>query len=117
MAPQLVNRFVNNFVNPNQPTLSQQQKQVNRQASGLAQAESAPQTHDWVGRTEEEITNLCENHERLIGIILEEEEDLISSHRQHIDDMVDVVKQVRDKGIINLTSIMLGTIIGDGSLT
>ena len=24
VAPQLVNKFVNNFINPNQPTLSQQ---------------------------------------------------------------------------------------------
>ena len=39
------------------------------------------------------LQRLCEDHERLINVILQEEEDLLSSHRQHIDDMVDLVKQ------------------------
>jgi len=28
-----------------------------------------------------------------VEVILEEEEDMISGHRQHIDDVVDLVKQ------------------------
>lgn len=32
-------------------------------------------------------------HEQLIGLILAEEEDVILSHRSHIDDMVELVKQ------------------------
>jgi kinesin family protein 2/24 len=36
---------------------------------------------------------LCADHEKLIEQILEEEETLISSHRHHIDDIVDLVKQ------------------------
>lgn len=36
---------------------------------------------------------LCQDHEKLIEQILEEEESLISSHRHHIDDVVDLVKQ------------------------
>ena len=36
---------------------------------------------------------LCTEHEKLIEQILEEEEELITGHRRHIDDVVDVVKQ------------------------
>ena len=36
---------------------------------------------------------LCSEHERLIEQILEEEEELITGHRRHIDDGVDLVKQ------------------------
>lgn len=41
-----------------------------------------------------DIDKICNNHEKLVELILEEEEELISGHRQHIDDVVDVVKQV-----------------------
>ena len=34
----------------------------------------------------------------MIKVILEEEETLISNHRKHIDDIVDIVKQ--DMGIL-----------------
>jgi len=36
---------------------------------------------------------VCLDHEQLIKVILEEEEDLISAHRSHIDSVVDIVKQ------------------------
>ena len=36
---------------------------------------------------------ICGDHENLIKVILEEEEELISSHREHIDDVVDIIKQ------------------------
>lgn len=36
---------------------------------------------------------LCQEHEHLIEKILEEEEELITGHRRHIDDVVDLVKQ------------------------
>ena len=49
---------------------------------------------------------LSGEHETLIGaslflalisldVILEEEDDLIESHKQHIDDVMDLVKQVQ----------------------
>jgi len=38
------------------------------------------------------LDRICTDHERLVDQILEEEEDLISGHREHIDDIVDVVK-------------------------
>lgn len=40
-----------------------------------------------------DVEKICGDHEKLVGMILEEEEDLINSHRQHIDDVVDLVKQ------------------------
>lgn len=39
------------------------------------------------------IDKICGDHENLIKVILEEEETLISDHRKHIDDVVDVIKQ------------------------
>ena len=36
---------------------------------------------------------LCNEHEKLIEQILEEEEELINGHRKHIDEVVDLVKQ------------------------
>jgi kinesin family protein 2/24 len=36
---------------------------------------------------------LCNDHERIIEQILEEEEVLITSHRKHIDEVVDIVKE------------------------
>lgn len=39
-----------------------------------------------------DIDSICNDHEKLVEMILEEEEDLINGHRQHIDDVVDLVK-------------------------
>lgn len=35
---------------------------------------------------------MSQKHEQLIGKILAEEEDVIASHRLHIDSMVELVK-------------------------
>ena len=43
---------------------------------------------EYAGDTE----RLCNDHEKLIEQILEEEEEVINGHRKHIDDVVDVVK-------------------------
>ena len=37
--------------------------------------------------------DLCNDHEQLIEKILEEEEQLIHSHRTHIDEVVSIVKE------------------------
>ena len=37
--------------------------------------------------------DLCNDHEQLIEQILEEEEQLIHSHRSHIDEVVSIVKE------------------------
>ena len=39
------------------------------------------------------VEDLCNDHEQLIEQILEEEEQLIHSHRGHIDEVVDIVKE------------------------
>lgn len=41
-----------------------------------------------------DVERVCTDHEKLVELILEEEEELINGHRQHIDDVVDLVKQV-----------------------
>ena len=46
----------------------------------------------------EDIDKICGDHENLIKVILEDEETLISKHRKHIDDVVDIIKQ--DMGIL-----------------
>jgi len=43
---------------------------------------------------EENLQEITKRHEELITLILAEEEEVISSHRQQIDDMVDLIKQV-----------------------
>jgi len=54
-------------------------------------------THEFIqnfkAKSEEDLQILNQKHEQLINIILTEEEEVISSHRQHIDDMVDLIKQ------------------------
>ncbi|CAD8173494.1 unnamed protein product [Paramecium octaurelia] len=42
---------------------------------------------------EDDLMKIGQKHEQLISVILEEEENLISSHRSHIDQMVELVKQ------------------------
>jgi len=43
-----------------------------------------------------DVERVCQDHEKLVELILEEEEELINGHRQHIDDVVDLVKQVQN---------------------
>jgi len=55
------------------------------------------QSRDYIenfkARNEEDLLMLNQRHQQLINLILSEEEEVISTHRQHIDDMVDCVKQ------------------------
>ena len=45
-------------------------------------------------RTEQELQKICSEHEILASQILGEEEELIASHKQHLDEIVETVKQV-----------------------
>lgn len=45
-------------------------------------------------KSDEDFQKLSNEHERLINNILQEEEDFIGVHKGHIDDMVDMIKQV-----------------------
>lgn len=44
-------------------------------------------------KNEEDLQKMSQMHEQLITQILAEEEDVISNHRNHIDNMVDLIKQ------------------------
>ena len=55
-----------------------------------SRVQSLPQLESKYGR---EVENLCQDHEQLIEKILTEEEDLITSHRSHIDEVVSIVKE------------------------
>ena len=44
---------------------------------------------------EENLEEMSQKHEQLINIILTDEEEVISMHRKHIDDMVEAIKQVK----------------------
>jgi len=46
----------------------------------------------WKANSEQDLQEMSEHHEKLISMILTEEEELIASHRQHIDYTVDLVK-------------------------
>jgi len=48
---------------------------------------------NWKVQSEEDLHIMSQKHEQLIGVILAEEEDVISLHRQHIDDTVELIKQ------------------------
>ena len=39
------------------------------------------------------LDQICQDHETLVNIILQEEEDLLASHRKYIDDVVESVKK------------------------
>lgn len=40
-----------------------------------------------------ELEKICGEHERVVNLILEEEENIIAAHKQHIDEVVEMVKQ------------------------
>ena len=49
----------------------------------------------WKANNEEDLHKMSQKHEHLIGMILSEEEEVIGLHRQHIDDVVELIKQVK----------------------
>ena len=52
------------------------------------------QIANWKVTNEDDLHVMSQKHEQLIGVILSEEEGVIGLHRQHIDDMVELIKQV-----------------------
>lgn len=48
---------------------------------------------NWRASSDEDLQIMSQRHEELIGIILNEEEEVVGCHRTHIDDMVEIVKQ------------------------
>lgn len=47
-----------------------------------------------VPNNQENLEEMSLKHEQLINTILTDEEEVISMHRKHIDDMVEAIKQV-----------------------
>ena len=73
---------------------SQQQQGPNSYYNNPQPNSNLEQIKNWTAKNEEDLQIMSQKHEQLIGTILSEEEDVISSHRQHIDDMVELIKQV-----------------------
>ena len=80
---------MSNNTNQQQPNMNQQNANFNN-----AQNVNLDQIKNWTAKNEEDLQVMSQKHEQLIGTILSEEEDVISSHRLHIDDMVELIKQV-----------------------
>merc|ERR1719440_2186658 len=57
--------------------------------------EASPEVAGFEGGSCSQATldELAREHDRLIGMILAEEEELITAHRQHIDGMVELIKE------------------------
>ncbi len=47
----------------------------------------------WGKKTEEELQKICGEHDKIVNVILEEEEEMIASHKQHVDEIMEMVKQ------------------------
>ena len=43
--------------------------------------------------SEQELEKICGEHERVVNLILEEEEEVITAHKQHLNDTIEMVKQ------------------------
>jgi kinesin family protein 2/24 len=46
----------------------------------------------WTARNEKDLQDMSEGHEKLINLILAEEEEIINAHKEHIDYMVAIIK-------------------------
>jgi len=67
---------------------------LSRHTQSLPQDYSSSKNNgDGKAKNEENLQEINRKHEELINVILAEEEEVISLHRQHIDDMVDLIKQ------------------------
>jgi kinesin family protein 2/24 len=94
-----ISNMINNSLNSGnlvQKKLPDQQPMAMEIDTGAAKGQSA-----------EVLNKICAEHETLVNNILEEEEEIIASHKQHIDEMVETVKQV----FIKLTNFIIGNAI------
>lgn len=55
-------------------------------------AKTQPQGFSNEPSTEEDLIKLCHDHENLIDLILEEEEEVTNSHKEQLDNEVETVK-------------------------
>lgn len=61
-----------------------------------------------IRKKDEDVQKLCIQHENLVNIIVHEEENLIQSHRKHLDGMVEFMKD--EMKILNEVSQSSSTI-------
>lgn len=62
------------------------------QAHNLKQQDEMD-VEDFDDQESQGLEEICNNHESLVNLILQEEEDLLSSHRKYIDEIVESVKK------------------------
>ena len=87
-ANQQGNSNANNFLANYNSFTNKQRNSLTSQASHLSKS---PSNNEF---SEEELQKLSERHEKLINKILIEEESYIENHRKHIDEIVEIVKEV-----------------------
>jgi len=78
------NTNINNYINKNNKNTN---NIINNNTSNKSKYKNI------VINNEDDLQKLSNEHEKLINTILNEEEDFISDHRKHIDDVVELVKQ------------------------
>lgn len=109
-------RHINNLISNNSNISSRSNKQEQRQKSaqpsnsnqlpcfyeGDVKPNSGIETERYISRyrnvqikSDEDLQKLTNEHEQLITEILQDEEDFIALHKEHIDETVDFIKSVR----------------------
>ncbi len=79
---------------PRQSTSQEPKKPQNIQTNNLDINLHTSKYKNCVIKSDEDFQQLSNEHEKLINNILQEEEDFIGVHKGHIDEMVDLIKQV-----------------------
>jgi len=84
--------------NPNIASLTENLKNItniikNTHCQNVGMKEKANPYMPGEKKTEEQLHKICGEHEALVNVILEEEEEIIASHKQQIDEIVEMVKQ------------------------
>ncbi len=78
----------NNFLNNYNAFTKQRNSYFSQNESNVSKSPGSEMT-------EEELQRLSEKHEKLISKILAEEEGYIENHRKHVDNIVEIIKDVK----------------------
>ncbi len=84
--------YSHNFKIPTLKSLSNNNVLSSHNGNGVSSYVS--KYHQYDIKSDEDFQKLSNEHEKLINMILQEEEEFIGQHKGHIDDMVELVKQV-----------------------
>ena len=88
------NTFINKFSSQNVNNPIDNRTQYNNTNFNLSTNSYISKYKNYEIKSDEDFQKLSNEHERLINEILQEEEEFIGQHKGHIDDMVELVKQV-----------------------